>query len=131
MLQCFAKSYFSKMFRLDPSLISLYKHRPVNFGFNGLGDLVYRRTYSRVKDDGSGQNEKWYETVKRVVEGSFNMLNNYCDESAVKLPKNEVDKFQNLAKIMYDKIFNFMLFFVKENFSLFSEEQDMILIISN
>ena len=107
MLTTLAARSFSKLFKLDPSFISLYKNRPVNFGFNGLGDLVYRRTYSRVKEDGSGENEKWYETVQRVVEGSFNMLNDYCDESAVKIPKEQLDLFHKQAKIMYDKIFNF------------------------
>ena len=107
MLTSFINRSFSKLFKLDPSFISLYKNRPVNFGFNGLGDLVYRRTYSRVKEDGSGENEKWYETVQRVVEGSFNMLNDYCDESAVKIPKEQLDLFHKQAKIMYDKIFNF------------------------
>lgn len=34
------------------------------FGFNGLGELVYRRTYSRLKLD--GEREQWYETVQRV-----------------------------------------------------------------
>ena len=34
------------------------------FGFNGLGELVYRRTYSRLKAD--GVREQWFETVERV-----------------------------------------------------------------
>ena len=34
------------------------------FGFNGLGELVYRRTYSRMKAD--GHREQWFETVERV-----------------------------------------------------------------
>jgi len=29
------------------------------------GELVYRRTYSRKKDDGT--NERWHETVERVI----------------------------------------------------------------
>ena len=37
------------------------------FGFNGLGELVYRRTYSRLKPDGA--REQWFETVERVRSG--------------------------------------------------------------
>jgi hypothetical protein len=67
----YLSKYFSK-FLFKDSFIDLYKNRPPNFGFNGLGHLVYRRTYSRIKDD--GMNEQWYETVRRVVEGTFNLL---------------------------------------------------------
>ncbi len=68
------KNFFRKFstFRMNDDFIALYKERKVNFGFNGLGNLVYKRTYSRIKDD--GMNEEWYETVRRVVEGCFNML---------------------------------------------------------
>lgn len=59
-------------FRLKDDFIRLYQDKKADFGFNGLGNLVYKRTYSRVKDDGN--NEEWHETVKRVVEGCFNML---------------------------------------------------------
>lgn len=63
---------FTYKFKLKDDFIELYKHKPANFGFNGLGDLVYRRTYSRIKED--GKNEQWFETVRRVVEGTFNLL---------------------------------------------------------
>jgi hypothetical protein len=66
-LKCFASK-----FKFDNNFIDMYKNKPTNFGFNGLGDLVYRRTYSRLKED--GKNEEWYETVQRVVEGTFSML---------------------------------------------------------
>ena len=33
-----------------------------NFGFNGLGEVVFRRTYSR-------DNESWNDVVIRVIEG--------------------------------------------------------------
>jgi ribonucleoside-triphosphate reductase len=92
-------------FKLDSNFIEKYKHKPVNFGFNGMGELVYRRTYSRIKDDGT--NEQWYETVQRVVEGTFNMLIDHLKESNVKI-NNEYEKEIVLdSKIMFEKIFNF------------------------
>jgi len=66
-----SKKYFQD-FKLSDNFVEKYKNRPANFGFNGLGELVYRRTYSRTKKDGS--NEEWYETVRRVVEGTFSLL---------------------------------------------------------
>lgn len=40
--------------------------RKPQFGFGGLGELVYYRTYSRNNE---GKQEKWADTVIRVVEG--------------------------------------------------------------
>ena len=58
-------------FQIDPQFIRQYAYIKPKFGFNGLGELVYRRTYSRIKED--GHNEEWFETVARVVEGTFRL----------------------------------------------------------
>ena len=52
-------------FKLSEGFINKYKRKKAPFGFNGLGELVYMRTYSRIKPD--GKNERWWETVQRVV----------------------------------------------------------------
>ena len=36
-------------FTLSENFVSKYKRKKPPFGFNGLGELVYMRTYSRVK----------------------------------------------------------------------------------
>lgn len=59
---------------LDSAFLDSYKCTRPCFGFNGIGELVYLRTYSRqVVDTNSGKRrlEKWWETVKRVVDGCF------------------------------------------------------------
>ena len=61
-------------FTLSPAFVKKYVRKKPPFGFNGLGELVYMRTYSRIKED--GKNEMWWETVKRVVEGTYNMQKN-------------------------------------------------------
>ena len=73
-----------------------------NFGFNGLGEIVYRRSYSRLKDDGS--KEKWSETVERVVNGCFNMQRRHL-ENMGKTFGHEAAQIE--AQRMYEKIFNF------------------------
>jgi hypothetical protein len=45
-------------FKLSKAFVDKFKNERPPFGFNGLGELVYRRTYSRVKED--GKNEEWY-----------------------------------------------------------------------
>jgi ribonucleoside-triphosphate reductase len=98
------KKSFSQKFQLKHTFIDLYKNQPPNFGFNGLGHLVYRRTYSRIKEN--GQNEEWYETVQRVVEGTFNMLMLHYENSSIK-DSTDIINIEQDAMRMYDKIFNF------------------------
>ena len=64
-------------FKLSDNFINSYKRKKAPFGFNGLGELVYMRTYSRIKED--GKNERWWETVQRVVEGTYNMQKNWIE----------------------------------------------------
>ena len=42
-------------FTLSENFINKYKRKKAPFGFNGLGELVYMRTYSRIKEDGKKQ----------------------------------------------------------------------------
>ena len=87
-------------FKLPNEFISEYSNINPNFGFNGLGEMVYKRTYSRLRDDGT--NEKWYQTVERVVNGTFNMQKRWMNNNG--LFWNNVSQM-NLAKDMYDRIF--------------------------
>ena len=87
-------------FKLSDDFISKYENTPVPW--TPIGEFTYLRTYSRIKDDGT--KERWYETVRRVVEGTFDIQRQHCE--SLRLSWNGL-KAQNSAKIMYDKIFNF------------------------
>ena len=88
-------------FTLSDAFINKYKRKKPPWGFNGLGELVYMRTYSRVKPD--GKNERWWETVKRVVEGTYTMQKKHID--SYQLGWNAWQA-QRSAQEMYDRIFN-------------------------
>lgn len=88
-------------FRLTDTFLDKYKRQKPPFGFNGLGELVYLRTYSRVKQN--GENEKWWETVQRVVEGTFNMQKRWIEQHRLGWSSQ---KAQKSAQEMYDRIFN-------------------------
>lgn len=91
----------SDKFRLTQNFLNKYKTIRPPFGFNGLGELVYMRTYSRLKEDGA--NEVWWETVARVVEGTFNMQKRWIESRNLGW---NARKAQNSAHEMYDRIFN-------------------------
>lgn len=89
-------------FRLDKAFVLKYKTVKPKFGFDGLGEFVYMRTYSRVKGD--GDKERWWETVERVVNGTYTMQKRWIIDSGIEWkPK----KAQRSAQEMYDRIFNF------------------------
>ena len=71
------------------------------FGFNGLGELVYRRTYSRMKADGEHR-ERWFETVERVVNGTFSMQKEWLLNQRLEWDE---ERAQGLAQEMYRRIF--------------------------
>jgi len=66
----------SDAFKLDDEFISNYEGRQPNFGFNGLGELVFYRTYSRLKDD--NLKETFCDMVRRVVEGCYEIQRRHC-----------------------------------------------------
>jgi ribonucleoside-triphosphate reductase (thioredoxin) len=88
-------------FRLADSFINAYKKKKPPFGFNGLGELVYMRTYSRIKEDGT--NEEWFETLERVVNGTYNMQKDWIESHGLGW---NAWKAQKSAQEMYDRMFN-------------------------
>lgn len=71
------------MEQLSRRFVDSYRTKTPPFGFNGLGAVVYKRTYSRLKDDGT--NEEWFETVERCVNGAQKIGAGYTQEEAERL----------------------------------------------
>ena len=88
-------------FQLSEKFIDKYKRKKAPFGFNGLGELVYMRTYSRIKEN--GKNERWWETVQRVVEGTYTMQKNWIESHQLGWNAWQAQKS---AQEMYERIFN-------------------------
>ncbi len=88
-------------FRLSENFLNKYKNEKASFGFDGFGEIVYMRSYSRVKSNNI--NEQWYETVARVVNGTYNMQKRHIDEYGLRwIPQ----KAQRSAQEMYKRIFS-------------------------
>ncbi|AVI50995.1 fused protease/ribonucleoside-triphosphate reductase [Pukyongia salina] len=88
------------IFKLSDNFVNQYRNREPQFGFNGLGLLTYYRTYSRLKED--GENEQWFETIRRVVEGCYSLQKEYILNNH--LGWND-HKAQDSAQEMYDRMF--------------------------
>lgn len=68
---------------LSDEFLKKYKDKNPNWGFNGLGYIVYKRTYARPKADGT--TEEWWETVARCIEGAQAIGAEYTKSEAEKL----------------------------------------------
>jgi ribonucleotide reductase alpha subunit len=65
---------------LDQSFVDSYSLKKAPWGFNGMGEIVFLRTYSRKKE--SGKNETWTETLQRVVNGAHEIGVDYTKKEA-------------------------------------------------
>jgi ribonucleotide reductase alpha subunit len=68
---------------LSSEFLSKYKNKQPNWGFNGLGYIVYKRTYARLKEDGT--TEEWNETVERCINGAQKIGAQYTKEEAERI----------------------------------------------
>ncbi len=50
---------------LTADFLKKYLNKKVPWGFGDLSYIVYKRTYSRLKEDGN--QEEWWETVARCI----------------------------------------------------------------
>ena len=62
---------------------SSYKDKIPPFGYNGLGYIVYKRTYARLKEDGN--TEEWHETIARCINGAQEIGADYTKTEAERL----------------------------------------------
>jgi ribonucleoside-triphosphate reductase len=70
-----AAPYVSERFLLSKSTEAHLRTLTPRFGFDGLGEVVYYRTYSRTTETG-GQ-ETWADTVVRVIQGIMSIRKDY------------------------------------------------------
>lgn len=85
-------------FKLDDAFVALYASQKPDFG--PLGEVTYRRTYSRQKPNGNY--EQFFETLQRVVEGVYTYQKWHCKRLG--LPWNDA-KAQRSAQEMYSLFF--------------------------
>ena len=69
---------------LSEDFINSYIGKPVPWGFNGMGEIVYRRTYSRDIED-LNRKEYWHETIARCINGAQDIGAGYTREEAERL----------------------------------------------
>jgi len=84
-------------FKLDPDFLEPYRNRPVPWGFAALSWVTYRRTYSR-------EGEEWWQTCKRVIEGTFTVQRIHCAENGRRWDE---ERAHQLAETAYERMWCF------------------------
>jgi adenosylcobalamin-dependent ribonucleoside-triphosphate reductase len=67
-----------------PEFLSSYSQKQTPWGFGGLGEVVYLRTYSRRIEE-LGRNETWTESIVRAIDGAIEIGAPLTQEQAEKL----------------------------------------------
>ena len=99
-LSFFAFPIIEKEFTLDEEFIDLYRGKQPDWG--PIGYVTYSRSYSRAKED--GKQEEFWETCRRVVEGTYRIQQRHCQLYHLHF---DLDKAQRSARKMYDLMWNF------------------------
>jgi ribonucleotide reductase alpha subunit len=79
---------------LSKEFLDQYKEKKINWGFGGLGYIIFKDKYARLKPDGT--KEEWHETIERCIRGAQKIGAKYTIEEAERL---------------FDYIFNFKAMF--------------------
>jgi len=87
-------------FKLEDEFLRNYADKEPDM--TNLGYTVYKRTYSRELEN--GDTEEWWQTVQRVVEGTFTIQKRHGDDNGRSWDEDEM---REKARKMYDKVFNF------------------------
>ncbi len=91
-----------RSFYLSSNFLEDYRNHQPDWGFSGLGYFVYKRTYARPLPN--GETEEWWQTVRRVVEGVYNVQKIHCKRFG--LPWND-RKAQASAQEMFRRMWDF------------------------
>jgi ribonucleoside-triphosphate reductase (thioredoxin) len=89
-----------RRFYLSEQFLDNYKGKQPEWG--PVGYIVYKRTYARKKDDGS--TEEFWETLKRVVEGVFNIQKDHVAKNGLRWDN---PRSQKTAQEMYAAMWTF------------------------
>ena len=92
-------------FKLTEDFVNSYKGKPVPWGYkdaagNSVGEIIFLRTYSRLKEDGT--KETWTEVCERVINGMYSLQKDHAKQN--RLPWNDA-KAQASAKEAFQRLF--------------------------
>jgi adenosylcobalamin-dependent ribonucleoside-triphosphate reductase len=89
-------------FKLSDRFLEKYREKQPEWGYGTLSYFTYKRTYSRMTEE--GVQEEFFDTLKRVTEGTFSVQENHCKTNG--LPWN-AHKAQKTAQEFFTRMWEF------------------------
>jgi len=91
-------------FTFSPQFVKNLRRAKPAFGFAGLGEVVFLRTYSHSKEDGT--KESWCDVVLRCMKGAWNMVKEHREHLHLDWDEKEISKMaESMAQDMFDMKF--------------------------
>ena len=92
-------------FKLTEEYVNSYRGKPVPWGYkdaagNAVGEIIFLRTYSRLKEDGT--KETWVDVCERVINGMYSLQKDHAKSQ--RLPWSD-SKAAASAKEAFDRLF--------------------------
>lgn len=84
------KNFIKERFILNPSTELKLRSMKPEFGYNGFGEFLFYRTYSR-KEEGKNQ-ENWADCIVRVINGVFSILKDWHVRSNLRWDEERYQK---------------------------------------
>lgn len=88
---------------LPKIFVDEYRSRPVAFGWNGLGEVVFKRTYSRSDNPNIKGMEGWADVCERVINGMYAFQQEHCAANGIGWNR---EKALRSAQEAFDMMFN-------------------------
>ena len=73
--------YVNEFFYLNGEYTAKLYRLKANFGYDGFGEIVFYRTYSRIKSDGT--QESWHDVVLRVINGTMSVRKDWYSKNFI------------------------------------------------
>jgi ribonucleoside-triphosphate reductase len=94
-------AYVNEYFSLDESVVSELERRTPQFGYNGYGEFIFYRTYSRLKHN--GKQETWSDVVVRVINGVLSIRKDHYARNRIEWNES---RWQDYGAEMADSMFH-------------------------
>ena len=96
-----AQTFVRERFSLEEDFCNKILSQKAKFGFEGFGEAIYYRTYSRLKPDGT--QEHWGDTVIRVINGIISIRKNHYILNSLEWDEEKWQAYaKKLATTMFD-----------------------------
>lgn len=75
--------YVEHRFHLNPNTVAMIKDMEPQFGYDGFGEAMFYRTYSRDKGPPDHRAETWHDVIIRNTEGTFSIRKDWYKKNCI------------------------------------------------